>query len=51
MCTVMRNLAVVVPALRMQVMVPVVRRGAICGLRLGRARCRQDRGNRQHEQC
>jgi hypothetical protein len=45
--TAMRNLAVVVTApRRMTVMVPVVRRSAICGLRRGRARCRQDRGNR-----
>jgi hypothetical protein len=45
--TAMRNLAVVVTApRRMAVMVPVVGRSAICGLRRGRARCRQDRGNR-----
>jgi hypothetical protein len=48
----MRNRAVVVsPSPGMPVMMPVVRRGAIGALRLGRARCRQDRGNRQHEQC
>jgi hypothetical protein len=48
----MRNRAVMVAASPgMPVMVPVVRRGAISRLRLRRARCRQDRSNRQHEQC
>jgi len=47
----MRNRAVVVPtSAGMPVMVPVVRRRAISCLRLRRARCREDRGNRQHEQ-
>jgi hypothetical protein len=49
---VMRNLAMVVPALpRVPVIMPVVRRRAIRALWLGRTRCRQGGGNRQHEQC
>jgi hypothetical protein len=48
---VMRNLPMVVPALGMPMMMAVVRGGAIRGLRLSGARTRQDRGNRQHEQC
>jgi hypothetical protein len=41
-----RNFVVVVPLCRVPMMVPVVRRGAVRGLRRGRASGRQDRRNR-----
>ena len=41
-----RNFVVVVPLRRVPMMVPVVRRGTVRGLRRGRARGRQDRRNR-----